>query len=300
MRTTIANRFDESLKAIQTHARQVADEQNRLSTGTKLLRASDSPIAIGRAVDLRTSSAHLDSLKRLQGAASNRMAEAELAMQDAARVLDDFHQLWAATQNGSLGEDQLTLFSIQAIALQEELRQTLTRTDAGGYRLFDTKSLLVMIGGGSNNVDPISVDTVGAISDLKVLNSSLDSDWLTRASSLDTAIDKITVDPDSLIAKFVKSLKEGKRPVVLNEEFKKASQTMVLQRIAVGANQARVERATERADDVQLATQTALSMEVDTDYASSSMEVQKAKALLEAAQTITAQIGSMNLFQKLG
>jgi hypothetical protein len=30
------------------------------------------------------------------------------------------------------------------------------------------------------------------------------------------------------------------------------------------------------------------------------MEVQKAKALLEAAQTITAQIGSMNLFQKRG
>jgi flagellin-like hook-associated protein FlgL len=300
MRTTIANRFDESLTAIQTHARQVADEQNRLSTGTKLLRASDSPIAIGRAVDLRTSSAHLDSLKRLQGAATNRMAEAELAMQDAARVLDDFHQLWAATQNGSLGPDQLRLFSTQARALQEELRQTLTRTDAGGYRLFDSKSLLVMIGGGSNNVDPISVDTVGAISDLKVLNSTLDPDWLTSASSLDAAIDKITIDADSLIAKFVQSLQAGERPVVLNQEFKTASQTMVLQRIAVGANQARVERATERADDVQLATQTALSTEVDTDYASSSMEVQKAKALLEAAQTITAQIGSMNLFQKLG
>ena len=224
MRTTIANRFDESLTAIQTHARQVADEQNRLSTGTKLLRASDSPIAIGRAVDLRTSSAHLDSLKRLQGAATNRMAEAELAMQDAARVLDDFHQLWAATQNGSLGPDQLRLFSTQARALQEELRQTLTRTDAGGYRLFDSKSLLVMIGGGSNNVDPISVDTVGAISDLKVLNSTLDPDWLTSASSLDAAIDKITIDADSLIAKFVQSLQAGERPVVLNQEFKTASQ----------------------------------------------------------------------------
>jgi hypothetical protein len=30
------------------------------------------------------------------------------------------------------------------------------------------------------------------------------------------------------------------------------------------------------------------------------MEVQKAKALMEAAQTISAQIGTMNLFQKLG
>ncbi|NBP40382.1 MAG: hypothetical protein EBV34_18485, partial [Betaproteobacteria bacterium] len=277
MRTTIANRFDESLNAIQTHARQVADEQNRLSSGTKLLRASDSPIAIGRSVDLRTSSAHLDSLKRLQGAALNRMAEAELAMQDAARTLDDFHQLWASTQNGSLGTDQLRLFSTQAKAFQEELRQTLMRTDAGGYRLFDAKSLLVIIGGGSNNVDPISVDTVGAIADLRILNASLGPDWLTSAASLDDAIDKITTDPDSLIAKFVRSLQAGERPVVLNQEFKTASQTMVLERIGVGANQARVERATERANDVQLATQTALAVEVDTDYASSSMEVQKAK-----------------------
>jgi flagellin-like hook-associated protein FlgL len=300
MRTTIANRFDESLTAIQTHARQVADEQNRLSSGTKLLRASDSPIAVGRSVDLRTSSAHLDSLKRLQAAATNRMAEAESAMQDAARILDDFHQLYASTQNGSLGSDQLRLFATQARALQEELRQTLTRTDAGGYRLFDSNSLLVMIGGGSNNVDPISVDTVGAIVDLRVLNSDLGPNWLGDVESLDEAIDQITIAPNSLIAKFVESLISGTRPVVPNEEFKTASQTMVLQRIAVGANQARVERATERADDVQLATQTALSAEVDTDYASSSMEVQKAKALLEAAQTITAQIGSMNLFQKLG
>jgi flagellin-like hook-associated protein FlgL len=45
---------------------------------------------------------------------------------------------------------------------------------------------------------------------------------------------------------------------------------------------------------------TALSNEVDTDFAESTMEVQKAKALLEAAQSITATIGSMNLFQKLG
>ena len=300
MRTTIANRFDESLNAIQTHARQVADEQSRLSSGTKLLRASDSPIAIGRSVDLRTSSAHLDSLKRLQSAALNRMSEAELALADAARALDDFHQLWASTSNGSLGPDQLVFFSTQAKALQEELRQTLMRTDSGGYRLFDKTSLLVTIGGGSNNVDPISVDTVGAIADLRVLNPNLGPEWLSESDSLDVAIDKITTDPESLIGKFVRSLQMGERPVVPNQEFKTASRTMVLERIGVGANQARVERATERANDVQLATQTALAVEVDTDYASSSMEVQKAKALLEAAQTITAQIGSMNLFQKLG
>ncbi|MGA1349416.1 MAG: flagellin, partial [Burkholderiaceae bacterium] len=71
-------------------------------------------------------------------------------------------------------------------------------------------------------------------------------------------------------------------------------------RIYLGANQARLERARVRVENVQVATKTSLAEEVDTDYAKSTMEVQKAKALMEAAQTISAQIGTMNLFQKLG
>ena len=44
----------------------MADEQVRLSGGTKFLRASDSPLAMGKAVDLRTTAAQLDALGRLQ------------------------------------------------------------------------------------------------------------------------------------------------------------------------------------------------------------------------------------------
>lgn len=54
MRTTIDSRYSTALSSIQVQSLKVAEEQIRLSGGTRLLRASDSPLAIGRSVDMRT------------------------------------------------------------------------------------------------------------------------------------------------------------------------------------------------------------------------------------------------------
>jgi flagellin-like hook-associated protein FlgL len=311
MRTTIANRFSESLTSIQRHARQMADEQVRLSGGTKFLRASDSPLAMGKAVDLRTTAAQLDSLGRLQSAAANRMTETEAALRDAGTVLDDLHQLYAMTQNASIGKQQLVGLSSQAVVLQEELKQILSRADATGYRIFNTSDLKVIVDGGTAGVDPVSINTIGVLAGLEMLNPSAEIDWdtVTDNEKLDDAVEKLVYGEDSVLNSFVAALKAGdaeairannERSVVRNNEFRAAADEMIQQQIRVGAAQARVDRSVQRTEDLKLSVSTALSNEVDTDFAESTMEVQKAKALLEAAQSITATIGSMNLFQRLG
>jgi len=311
MRTTIANRFSESLTSIQRHARQMADEQVRLSGGTKFLRASDSPLAMGKAVDLRTTAAQLDSLGRLQSAAANRMAETESALRDAGTVLDDLHQLYTMTQNASIGKQQLIGLSSQAVVLQEELKQILSRADATGYRIFNTSDLKVIVDGGTAGVDPVSINTIGVLAGLEMLNPSAEINWetVTDNGKLDDAVEKLVYGEDSVLNSFVAALKAGdaeairannERSVVRNNEFRAAADEMIQQQIRVGAAQARVDRSVQRTEDLKLSVSTALSNEVDTDFAESTMEVQKAKALLEAAQSITATIGSMNLFQRLG
>ena len=301
MRTTIANRFAESLTSIQRHARQLADEQIRLSGGTKLLKASDSPLSMGKAVDLRTTEAQLDALSRLQAAAANRMAETESALRDAGKVLDDFHQLYAMTQNASIGEQQLKGLSSQAVVLQEELKQILSRADATGYRIFNTTDLKVIVDGGTAGVDPVSINTVGVLEGLNMLNPNFGGwDEISDVSGLDEAVQQLVYGEDSVLDQFVDSLRNGIRPTTGNSEFREAADEMIQQQIRVGAAQARVDRSVQRTDDLKLSVTTALSYEVDTDFAASTMEVQKAKALLEAAQTITATIGAMNLFQRLG
>lgn len=301
MRTTIANRFNESLASIQRHSRQMADEQIRISGGTKMLRASDSPLAMGKAVDLRTTQAQLDALGRLQATAANRMAETEAALADAGKVLDDIFQLYASTQNAALGSQQLKGLASQASVLQEELKQILSRADSAGYRIFNTSDLKVIVDGGTAGVEPVSINTIGVLAGLEMLNPGA-VEWteVSDASDLDQAVNSLLYGPDSRLNSFVGALKIGERFKVPEDALKQASEEMTQQRIRVGAAQARVDRSMLRTDDLALSVSTALSREVDTDFAESTMEVQKARALLEAAQSITAQIGTMNLFQKLG
>jgi len=311
MRTTIANRFNESLSSIQRHARQLADEQVRLSGGTKLLRASDSPLTMGKAVDLRTTEAQLDALGRLQSAAANRMSETESALRDAGKVLDDFHQLYVMTQNASIGTQQLKALSSQAVVLQEELKQILSRADATGYRIFNTSDLKVIVDGGTAGVDPVSINTIGVLAGLEMLNPSAGIEWdkVTDNEKLNEAVDQMVYGEESVLNRFVNALKSGnaqairannQESIIKSDEFRAAAEEMIEQQIRVGAAQARVDRSVQRTDDLKLSVSSALSNEVDTDFAQATMEVQKAKALLEAAQSITATIGSMNLFQRLG
>jgi len=332
MRTTIANRYSESLASIQRHARTLADEQVRLSGGTKLLRASDSPLTMGKAVDLRTTQAQLEALGRLQASAFNRMSQTEAALKDAGKILDDFYQLYVTTQNASLGVDQLKGMGIQAKALQEELQQVLTRRDSSGYRIFNVRELNVIVDGGTAGVIPVSVNSIGDLRGLDgLLNvnknpaTDLDPDpvdearyataipWaaLSTDDDIDKAVRSLVLGEDwaddkkntsnvSFLQEFVASLQQGKRLPPGRSELKYASAALIQQQMGVGAAQARVDRSVQRTEDLNLAVQTALSIEVDTDFAESTMEVQKAKALLEAAQSITATIGSMSLFQRLG
>lgn len=301
MRTTIANRFNESLVSIQRHSRQMADEQVRISGGTKMLRASDSPLAMGRAVDLRTTQAQLDALGRLQATAANRMAETEAALADAGKVLDDLFQLYVSTQNAALGSAQLKGLGSQASGLQDELKQILSRTDSAGYRIFNTSDLKVIVDGGTAGAEPVSINTIGVLAGLDMLNPSAVA-WseVSDSPALDRAVSTLLFGQTSRLNSFVAALKSGERYKVPEDALKQASEEMTQQRIRVGAAQARVDRSMLRTDDLALSVSTALSREVDTDFAESTMEVQKARALLEAAQSITAQIGTMNLFQRLG
>jgi flagellin-like hook-associated protein FlgL len=279
----------------------MADEQIRISGGTKMLRASDSPLAMGKAVDLRTTQAQLDALGRLQATAANRMAETEAALADAGKVLDDIFQLYASTQNAALGSQQLKGLASQASVLQEELKQILSRADSAGYRIFNTSDLKVIVDGGTAGVEPVSINTIGVLAGLEMLNpGAVEWSEVSDASDLDQAVNSLLYGPDSRLNSFVGALKIGERFKVPEDALKQASEEMTQQRIRVGAAQARVDRSMLRTDDLALSVSTALSREVDTDFAESTMEVQKARALLEAAQSITAQIGTMNLFQRLG
>jgi flagellin-like hook-associated protein FlgL len=285
---------------------------------------------MGKAVDLRTTQAQLEALGRLQASATNRMSQTESALKDAGKVLDDLYQLYVTSQNASLGVDQLKGLGIQAKSLQEELQQILTRKDSSGYRIFNVRELNVIVDGGTAGTIPGSVNSIGNLRGLELLLAGDASEipWVDKLDAgggdpvkgistddeidravkalvfgedwLDTSTPKERSSKVSFLQEFVANLQNGKRLPPGRSELREASYKLIEQQMSVGAAQARVDRSVQRTEDLNLAVLTALSNEVDTDFAESTMEVQKAKALLEAAQSITATIGSMSLFQRLG
>jgi flagellin-like hook-associated protein FlgL len=285
---------------------------------------------MGKAVDLRTTQAQLEALGRLQASATNRMSQTESALKDAGKVLDDLYQLYVTSQNASLGVDQLKGLGIQAKSLQEELQQILTRKDSSGYRIFNVRELNVIVDGGTAGTIPVSVNSIGNLRGLELLLAGDASEipWVDKLDAgggdpvkgistddeidravkalvfgedwLDTSTPKERSSKVSFLQEFVANLQNGKRLPPGRSELREASYKLIEQQMSVGAAQARVDRSVQRTEDLNLAVLTALSNEVDTDFAESTMEVQKAKALLEAAQSITATIGSMSLFQRLG
>jgi flagellin-like hook-associated protein FlgL len=226
-----------------------------------------------------------------------------------------------------LGVDQLKGLGIQAKSLQDELEQILKRKDSSGYRIFNVRELNVIVDGGTAGTIPVSVNSIGNLRGLELLLTddaskipwedgvdaggapgiSTDPD-IDRAVNalvfgedwLDTKEEKEQSSKVSFLQEFVANLRNGKRLAPGRSELREASYKLIEQQMSVGAAQARVDRSVQRTEDLNLAVLTALSNEVDTDFAESTMEVQKAKALLEAAQSITATIGSMSLFQRLG
>jgi len=181
----------------------------------------------------------------------------------------------------------------------------LSRADATGYRIFNTSDLQVIVDGGTAGVAPVSINTIGKLPRLNMLlddDNQQSIDWVSIKDDqgLSKAVETLVKEDVSVISQFVEALKKGDRPILSNNQFRAAADEMTQQRIRVGAAQSRVDRSVQRTEDLKLSVSTALSNEVDTDFAESTMEVQKAKALLEAAQSITATIGSMNLFQRLG
>jgi len=273
---------------------------------------------MGKAVDLRTTQAQLEALGRLQASATNRMSQTESALKDAGKVLDDLYQLYVTSQNASLGVDQLKGLGIQAKSLQDELEQILKRKDSSGYRIFNVRELNVIVDGGTAGTIPVSVNSIGNLRglDLLLAGDASEIPWngISTETEIDRAVKALVFGEDwldtrspkeqssnvSFLQEFVANLQNGKRLAPGRSELREASYKLIEQQMSVGAAQARVALSVQRTEDLNLAVLTALSNEVDTDFAESTMEVQKAKALLEAAQSITATIGSMSLFQRLG
>ncbi|MGA1022949.1 MAG: flagellar hook-associated protein FlgL [Candidatus Puniceispirillaceae bacterium] len=114
----------------------IADAQERISTGKSILRASDDPVAAVNLSVAKEQSKLLSQFQRNIDAAETRLNITDQTLQETVNVLVRFSELSTMARNGALNEEGHLAISTEMKQLKEVLLGLANTTDANGVGIF--------------------------------------------------------------------------------------------------------------------------------------------------------------------
>ena len=98
MRVSTLSSFLQGVRSMQSLQSQLSRTQEQVSTGRRILRPSDDPIAAGRSVGFRDTLSQLEQFQRNGDAAESRLVFEEAALNTVNNVLQRVRELPARQQ----------------------------------------------------------------------------------------------------------------------------------------------------------------------------------------------------------
>ena len=114
----------------------IADIQERISTGKNILRASDDPVAAANLSVAKEQSLLLSQFQRNIDAAETRLNITDQTLQDSVNVLFRLSELSTMARNGALDAEGHLAISTEMKQLKEVLLSLANTTDANGIGIF--------------------------------------------------------------------------------------------------------------------------------------------------------------------
>ena len=134
LRITTANAFATSIDNLQTRQNELSESQAQLTSGKRVLRASDDPTAAARAERARALVQRADSTQRAVDASRNAMTLTEAALGDAGDLLQQAREIVVQAGDASYTDAERSDLADQLAAIRTQLMGVANRTDgAGGY-----------------------------------------------------------------------------------------------------------------------------------------------------------------------
>ena len=153
MRTSTSSAFDASVDSLVKRQAELADSQTRLTTGKRVMKASDDPAAAARAERALASMSRADTSQRAVDASRSIMGQTENAMADAGELLQQARETLIAAGNATYSNAERLGLSNKLKAIRDQLFSVSNRSDGAGSYLF----------GGQGSAAPPFVDgTAGA------------------------------------------------------------------------------------------------------------------------------------------
>lgn len=134
MRTASLTAFNTALNNLQTRQTDMSDAQARLTSGLRVMQASDDPTAAARAERARALIQRSESTARAVDASRTAMTLTEAALGDAVELLQQARELVTAAGNASYSDAERADVANQLAEIRKQLMGVANRSDgSGGY-----------------------------------------------------------------------------------------------------------------------------------------------------------------------
>ncbi|EGJ09572.1 flagellar hook-associated protein FlgL [Rubrivivax benzoatilyticus] len=306
MRITAANAFETSIKNLQKRQEGLSDAQDRLTSGKRVVTASDDPVAAARAERALAAMVRSEANQRALEASRNVMLQAESALGNAGDLLQQARELVVQGGNGSYGASNRETLADALRGIRAQLLGVANRGDgAGGY---------VFAGQGADS--PPFVDTPGGVifrgaegeisaaSD-EALPLSVDGRqaWLGARDPSGTGTVSVFTALDTVIGKLSDgSLSEAEVSTAVKEglaDIDAVMNNVLTSRAAAGEALNRTDMVESRIAESKLAAKTERSNAEDLDMVQAISDFQNRQTGYDAALKTYSLVQRQSLFQYL-
>ncbi len=135
-RLSTANAYENSLNRLTSRQAALAELQEKLTAGKKVLRPSDDPTGAAQAERAMTRISRIETEQRALNVQKNSMALVESTLGNATETLQNIRDLVVGAGNGGYTNVNRTSIAEQLAALREQLFAQANKVDSNGVPLF--------------------------------------------------------------------------------------------------------------------------------------------------------------------
>lgn len=270
------NRMMREIQRQSRLAGDVANSQVQISTGKRIQRASDDPVAAARVGNIRTSQADNASWARNVSLGTALVDQADTALASVSTLLARAQELTLAASNPTANANDRATLAIEMTAIADEIDVLSASKSSLGGPLFSTATPMAM---------RLDADTVFA--PVPSRSAAFEVAGTAISTQLRTASTAIAA---------------GNAPQIATSltELKSAIDYVANVHAEIGINAGRLERLRDTQAGASISLSAERSMLEDTDLSSAIAKLNSQTITLEAAQAAFARINRRTLIDILG
>ncbi|MEZ5704062.1 MAG: flagellar hook-associated protein FlgL [Burkholderiaceae bacterium] len=136
MRVATANSYDNTINSLSKRQSDLVDQQNRISTGKRVLKASDDPVSAVLSEVVQNRYNRVEADKRALESSRASLTQAEGALGEATGLLQDVRELLVSAGNATYSDRERADIAKEIEGLRERMLGVANQRDSSGRTLF--------------------------------------------------------------------------------------------------------------------------------------------------------------------